>query len=182
VTLNEYPAGMYGKPPPIRHIDLGRPCSIPSIAVTGNGNVAVAVRMKRKRTRFVIQEFPSKGSGKLEPTRVIELGSTSVSELAGDTSGDIYALIGSPSSPSGGSIVEYGPTGKRFRRLGISGNVLGFALYARQRIFAALAGPGGTTIAEVDGFKRGARFPSTRLKGKKTRFVGAFLIGVAARQ
>jgi hypothetical protein len=183
VTVNEYAAGVYGQPPPTRHIDLGRPCSIPSIAVTGSGNVAVAaVYMKRKRTRFVIREFPFRGSGELKPIRAIELGPAPVSNLVGDARGDIYALIGSPSSSNGGTIVEYGPTGAGSRRLKISGDVLGFALDARARIFAALAGIGGTTIAEVDGFRSGSRVPFARLKGKKTRFDGALLIGIAARQ
>jgi hypothetical protein len=182
VTVNEYAAGAYGQPPPTRYIGLGRPCSIPSITVTGSGNVAVAaVYMKRKRTRFVIREFPARGSGELKPIRVIDLGPVPVSNLAGDARGDIYALIG-PSSSNGGTIVEYGPTGAGSQRLGISGNVLGFALGARARIFAALAGIGGTTIAEVDGFRSGSRVLFARLKGKKTRFDGALFIGIAARQ
>ncbi|MFY9665706.1 MAG: hypothetical protein WAK19_14785, partial [Candidatus Cybelea sp.] len=118
----------------------------------------------------------------VKPIRAIELGSAPVSNLVGDTRGDIYALIGSPSSSNGGTIAEYGPTGTRSRRLGISGNVLGFALDARERIFAALAGTGGTTIAEVDSFRSGSRVPFARLKGKKTRFVGALFIGITARQ
>ena len=183
VTVKEYAAGLYGQPPPTRHIDLGRPCSIPSITVTGGGNVAVAAAyVKRKLRHFVIREFSSRGNGELEPIRVIDVGSMPVSDLAGDTRGDIYALIGSASSSNGGTIVEYDPTGKGFRRLGISGRVLGFALDARERIFAVLARRGGTTIAEINGFIPGAGLPFAQLKGKKTQFVGALLIGIAARQ
>jgi hypothetical protein len=168
VTIEEYPAGVYGSPAPIRDIQLGAVCNAGGLAVDGTGDVYVAESGSRVVAgNATILEFGPSGSGTLTPSRTMTVSAPPA--MATDAAGNLYVLVS-------GALSEYAPASTTAQSLLPGVDVSSFAVDAKGDIFAEVSA--GATF-QLEEFPAGSSTPGTTISGSNTQFGAPGAITVA---
>jgi hypothetical protein len=162
-TLDEFPAGVYGTPTPVRQINFGS-CSPGNVSVDVDdaGDVFIA---GLSGSSPVINEYASTGSGAIAPTRTIPVAQ-SLSGFDTDAAGNLYVLTLSFNGTFTSDLQEFAPGSTTGTAL-LAGTFLqNFAVDDAGDIYGCEAANGPQYWLEY--FQAGSNTPSRTINGNNT--------------
>jgi len=176
-AVYEYRANHYGKPAPIREIDVAG-CPNDRVAVDRSGNVFVSVDSQGSTAARIYEYPPGSESGAIAPTRTISMPLTgsydSFSGIDTDAAGNLYALF--YPGMDGLQLLEFAPGSTSPKRLLARTAVQSFAVDDGGGIYARVYAPPGPGSLEF--FPPGSASPAQRISGPATQLydAGAILV------
>ncbi len=175
VYINEYAAGSYGTPSPLRQIQVGTICEAGPMAIDGAGDVFFAENVNNVSgsNPATIVEYGPTGSGQLTPTRTIMVSApagtnTIVSSMATDAAGNLYVLVS-------GSLEEFAVKSTSPQSVLPGVDVASFALDSQANIYTEVGT--GSTFA-IEEFPAGSTVPARQITGSNTELAAPGGIGV----
>jgi hypothetical protein len=172
--VKEYPAGRYGSPQPIRHIDFPNCNANDDLAVDASGDVYISFPSALPSQTSEIHEYAAgSSSGILKPVRKIFSTNGTFIALDTDGAGNLYAL----------NVATLAYQLQKFSPGSTAGQVLftdsigAFAVDDRGGIYASVSS-GSPSTASLEYFPPGARTPTQIISGSATRMSGVSKIVV----
>ena len=172
--VKEYPAGRYGSPQPIRHIDFPNCNANDDLAVDRSGDIYISFPAALASQTSEIHEYAAgSSSGILKPVRKIFSVNGTFIALDTDAAGNLYAL----------NVAAHAYLLQKFAPDSTTGEVLladsigAFAVDDRGGIYASISS-GSPGAASLEYFPPGSRTPSQIISGNATRMSGVSKIVV----
>jgi hypothetical protein len=173
----EYPAGRYGAPKPLRHIDFPNCNADDDLAVDRNGDVFISFPGASPSQGSEIHEYAAgSSSGTVKPIRRIAAPASSGSTFIGldtDAAGNLYALNVATLAYQ---LLKFAP-GSTAGQVLLNDSMGAFAVDDRGGIYASVSS-GSPTTASLEYFPPGARTPAQIISGSATRMSGVSKIVV----
>jgi hypothetical protein len=171
--LVEYPAGRYGSPQPVRHIDFPNCNADDDLAVDRSGNIFISFPSASSAPLSEIHEYaPGTSSGIVKPARKI-FSAGAFTALDTDAAGNLYALnVATLAS----QLIKYAP-GSTTGQVLLTDSMGAFAVDDRGGIYASISS-GSPSTASLEYFPPGARTPAQIISGSATRMSGVSKIVV----
>lgn len=173
-AVNEYPAGRYGSPDPIRHIDFPNCNANDDLAVDKSGNIFISFPAALASQTSEIHEYAAgSSSGILKPVRKIFSGDGTFIALDTDGYGNLYALNVATLAYE---LLKFAP-GSSAGQVLLTDSIGAFAVDDRGGIYASVSS-GSPTTASLEYFPPGAHTPAQIISGSATRMSGVSKIVV----
>ena len=172
--VKEYPAGRYGSPQPIRHIDFPNCNANDDLAVDRSGNIYISFPAALSSQTSEIHEYAAgSSSGILKPVRKIFSINGTFIALDTDAAGNLYALNVATLVYQLQKFVPGSTNGQVL----LTDSIGAFAVDDRGGIYASVSS-GSPSTASLEYFPPGARTPAQIISGSATRMSGVSKIVV----
>jgi hypothetical protein len=173
----EYPAGRYGAPQPIRHIDFPDCNAEDDLAVDKNGDIFISFPGASSSQASEIFEYAAGSScGIVKPVRRIAAPAASSSTFIGldtDAAGNLYALNVATLAYQ---LLKFAP-GSTAGQVLLTDSMGAFAVDDRGGIYASVSS-GSPSTASLEYFPPGTHAPAQIISGSATRMSGVSKIVV----
>jgi hypothetical protein len=172
--VNEYPAGRYGTPNPIRHLDFPNCKANDDLAVDRDGNIFISFQAASPAQTSEIHEYAAgTASGYVKPVRTIFAADGTFIGLDTDGEGNLYALNVAATAYQ---LLKFSP-GSTAGQVLLTDSIGAFAVDDRGGIYASVSS-GSPNSASLEYFPPGARTPAQIVSGSATRMSGVSKIVV----